>query len=62
MFKVKLDDYGSSVWKLIDGKRTILNIADKLKESSGKDVEPVYERVGKFMVSLEKYRFIKYRE
>ena len=61
-FRINLDAYGSNVWKLIDGKRNIMQIADILKKSYGTVVDPVYDRVGKFMLSLEKHKFITYRD
>ena len=61
-FRVNLDEYGSRVWKLIDGRRTVLQIADSLKDTHGESVEPVYERVGNFMRSLENNKFIEYRD
>ena len=61
-FRINLDAYGSKVWKLIDGRRNIMQIADILKESYGTVVDPVYDRVGKFMMSLEKHKFITYRD
>ena len=61
-FRVNLDEYGSRVWKLIDGRRTILQIADSLKDMYGESVEPAYERVGNFMRSLENNKFIVYRD
>jgi hypothetical protein len=61
-FRVNLDEYGSRVWKLIDGSRTVLQIAENLEETFGESVEPVYERVGNFMRSLENNKFIGYRD
>jgi hypothetical protein len=60
-YKINLDEYGSMVWRLIDGKSSVMQIALKLKENYGERVEPVYERVGKFMQSLERNKFITYR-
>lgn len=61
-FSIKLDEYGSHVWQEIDGKKNIQQIAEQLKEKYGESVEPVYERVGKFIVSLEKNKFIIYKQ
>ena len=59
-FKIKLDKYGSHVWQKIDGRYNVMQIADSLKQEFGPAVEPVYERVGKFILSLEKSKFISY--
>ena len=61
-FSIKLDQYGSHVWNAIDGERDIQQIAEHLKKTYGESVEPVYERVGKFIVSLEKNKFIVYKQ
>jgi len=61
-FKIKLDKYGSQVWRYIDGKHNVMQIADSLKKEFGTAVDPVYERVGKFMLSLEKSKFITYKD
>ena len=60
-FKVNLDEYGTNVWHLIDGNRTVIQISDRLRELFGEQVEPVYERVGQFMISLKKSKFITYK-
>ena len=60
-FSIKLDEYGSHVWQAIDGKRNVQQIAEHLKAQFGGTVEPVYERVGKFIISLEKNKFIVYK-
>ncbi len=60
-FKVYLDDFGSFVWKQIDGKSTVAQIGDELKNNFDKDVDPVYERLSVFVQSLFKYKFIHYK-
>ena len=60
-FTIKLDEYGSKVWQNINGEHKVHEIADKLKLTYGESVEPVYERVGKFIISLEKSKFIVYK-
>jgi hypothetical protein len=51
-YKIKLDDLGSFVWKQIDGKRTVGEIARDLKERFGEDVEPVNSRLSLFIQQL----------
>jgi len=60
-FRINLDKIGSHVWLTIDGRRSVLQIADNLAKTFGSDVDPVYERVGQFIRSLEKSSFITYR-
>jgi hypothetical protein len=57
-FRLKLDTYGSFVWNRIDGHTKVMNIADAMKEHFGESVEPVYERVGKFVHMLQREKFI----
>ena len=59
-FKVKLDAVGSFVWEQCDGKRTVQEIAQNLKERFGEEVEPLYDRIALFLQNLEKNRFIYY--
>ena len=51
-FKIKLDDVGSSVWKLIDGKKTVEEIGGELQQQFGADIEPVFDRLGQFIGQL----------
>ena len=60
-FKVKLDEFGSSVWEYIDGQRTIAQIGQKLHTDFGEKVEPVYDRLAIFFQSLQRLRFVQYK-
>ena len=60
-FKVKLDEIGSFIWNLCDGKNTVKEIGLRLKDEFGERVEPLYERLGFFFHSLEKNRFIDFK-
>ena len=60
-FKVNFDEFGSFVWKQIDGNLTIEKIGEKLKEHFKEDIEPVYERLSLFIQSIERYKFIEYK-
>ena len=42
--KRKLDIHGSYIYPLIDGKRTIRELADLMGQEFGEEVEPLYER------------------
>ena len=59
-YKVKLDEFGSFVWRQINGKLTVEEIGKKLKTNFDKDIEPVYDRLSEYIQSLERYRFIEY--
>lgn len=56
--KVHMEQFGSFIWPLIDGKRTVTELADLLKERFGEEAEPLYPRVAKYMQIMESYHFI----
>ena len=60
--KVHMEKYGSFLWPLIDGQRTVMELADLQKEEFGEEVEPLYPRVVKYMQIMESYHFIKLKE
>ena len=59
---IYLDDLGSFVWQQMDGKKTVFEISEKLKEEFGEEVEPVYDRIGKFLAIMRINRFIELKE
>jgi hypothetical protein len=60
--KVKFDEFGSSTWLKIDGKKSILTISDELIKNYGEKIQPAYERVSKFLNQLYLYKFINFNE
>jgi len=44
--RIRLDDIGSSGWRQLDGKSTVAQVAQKLREEFGDRVEPAEERFG----------------
>ena len=61
-FTIKLDAVGSVVWKNINGKNKVYDIAKILESKFGATVEPVYNRIGIFVKALEKYNCITLSE
>jgi hypothetical protein len=59
-FRVELDDIGSGLWLLCDGKRNVKEIAGIMRERFEERIEPCYERMGLFFQQLEGARFITY--
>lgn len=57
---IDLDAMGSFVFPLIDGKRTVGDIAEQVRAEFGKDAEPLYERLAKYMQILRNNGFIYY--
>ncbi|MGA1820193.1 MAG: PqqD family protein [Thermoplasmatota archaeon] len=56
--RIRLDRYGWGVWKLIDGKRDVRAIGRQLSSRFGKDIEPVYPRLAKFMAYLQNLKLV----
>jgi len=61
-FKIKLDEIGSEVWKSIDSKKNVEDISKKMLEHFGEKIQPVYERVTKFLSSLYLQGYISFIE
>ncbi len=57
---VHLDEFGSSVWQLIDGQRNIIEIGELFLEMFGDRANPLYERLAKYFQILDSYGFIKW--
>jgi len=57
-FRVRLDEYGSAVWKMLDGNTTVGDISEKLKGTYGEEFDPRYERIGKFIANLAYNKFL----
>lgn len=59
--KVHMEKYGSFLWPLIDGNKTVMELADLQKAEFGDEVEPLYPRVVKYMQIMESYNFISFK-
>jgi hypothetical protein len=57
-YRINLDLVGTKVWQHIDGKKNVKEIAALLEKDMGADIEPVYERLQQFMISLQRNKFI----
>ena len=55
---VHLDELGSFVWLLIDGKTNIGDMGVSVKERFGEKAEPLYEKLAKYFQILKSYNFI----
>lgn len=58
---IELDNFGSLVWKQIDGKKTIYQIGQAVHEEFGEKAEPLYERLSKYITTLQENRFVVYQ-
>ena len=59
---IHLDENGSFVWKLIDGKRDLIEIGKLVEEHFGEKANPVYERLVKYFAMLENTGFIRFKK
>ncbi len=55
---IKLDVYGSFVWKAINGKNSVYQIAELVKKEYGEQANPLYDRLVKFMQILRNNKFV----
>jgi hypothetical protein len=60
--KIRLDDRGSLVWKLLDGSHSVADVAVALREEYGEKVEPAEERAGTLIRMLHKEDLLAYPE
>ena len=61
VFRVKLDTFGSFVWKACDGSSTVEDLGEHMRREFGESAEPVFERIGTFLRKLEREEFIRIR-
>ena len=61
-FKVKLDEFGSATWLLIDSKRNVMDIASELVKKFGEKIQPVEERLTRFFTGIYEQRLITFLE
>lgn len=57
---IHLDENGSFVWPLIDGKRSITDIGVLVDEKFGEAAHPLYERLAVFFRTLDSYGFVSW--
>lgn len=57
---IELDDIGTKVIELVDGKKNVHEICIELKRELGEKVEPVIQRTTQFVASLNRNGFVKF--
>ena len=60
--KLKLDEFGSTCWLLMDGENSVKEIADKLYSKFGEKIQPINERLTKFLTHLYMQKIIYFKE
>ena len=58
---IYLDEMGSFIWPLLDGKKDIIALGELVKEEFGEKAEPLYERLAKYFQILDSYNFIEWK-
>jgi len=61
-FKAKLDEFGTETWLEMDGNKSVQLISENLYHRFGDKINPVNERLTKFLTELHKYNFITFKE
>lgn len=61
-FKISLDEIGSVVWLLADGKTTVREICRQAEEELGEKIQPVNQRVTTFLSQLYMKKLITFVE
>ncbi len=56
--QIHLDEMGNFIWPLIDGERTVYDIAMLVREEFGEKAEPLFERLVQYVKVLESYGFL----
>lgn len=59
---IKLDKYGSFIWKNIDGEKSVYDIAGLFKAEFGEEAEPLYERIIKYFQILKHNRYVFFKK
>ena len=57
---ISLDEFGSFIWKQIDGVKTVYEIGQAVKAEFGDKAEPLYERLAKFITILRNNAYVVY--
>lgn len=59
---IHLDELGSFVWTIMDGKADIIELGEMVLEHFGEKCEPVYERLAKYFQILSSYGFVNWKD
>jgi hypothetical protein len=57
-----LNDFGAGVWLLIDGRRSLADLADEVLECTEADPKAVAEDVTRFVEQLVDRKVVRWRE
>ena len=57
---VHLDEMGSFIWPIMDGKMNITEIGKLVDTEFGEKAHPLYERLAKYFQILDSYGFVEW--
>ena len=57
---VHLDEMGSFIWPIMDGKMNITEIGKLVDAEFGEKAHPLYERLAKYFQILDSYGFVEW--
>ena len=57
---IHLDETGSFVWIIMDGKKSVAELAEDVKNKFGDSANPLYERLVKYFQILDSYGFVNW--
>lgn len=57
---IELDEIGSAVWEIIDGKNSVYEISNKLVERFGDKCHPIYDRLIMYLRYLNRRGLIAF--
>lgn len=60
--KVRLDEVSSFAWRLLDGRRTVAEVAEMLRHEFAEKAEPAEERLGVLVRMLHRGRLVTYED
>ncbi len=58
--RIRLDERGSLAWRLLDGSRSVAEVAGALRDEFGKQVEPAEDRAGQLVRMLHREDLLAY--
>ena len=59
---IHLDEMGSFIWPIIDGKKDIVELGRDVEAHFGEKANPLYERLAKYISILKSYGFISLKK
>ena len=60
--QIHLDEMGYYIWPLMDGERSVLQIAELVKARFQDKAEPLYHRLVTYIATMERYGFVCLKE